>query len=155
MDDHLNSLYETDALIWTEYQIALLRAGQFDQLDLENIISELGYQVRKDKREVETRIQLLLHHLLKYQFLPARICNSWRQTIKTQRRQIAKVLKRMPSLRRRLDDYVADAYPHAVRDAAEETHLPISTFPKEAPYTTDQILDEAFFPDKNQKAADP
>nr|WP_090285694.1 MULTISPECIES: DUF29 family protein [unclassified Duganella] len=57
MDDHLNSRYEADALIWTDTQIALLRAGKFDQLDVENIISELAYQVRKDKREVATRIR--------------------------------------------------------------------------------------------------
>ncbi|MYM68572.1 DUF29 family protein [Pseudoduganella sp. FT55W] len=155
MDDHLNSLYETDALIWTEHQIALLRTGQFDQLDLENIISELGYQERKDKREVESRIELLLHHLLKYQFQPTRSCNSWLRTIKTQRKHIAKVLKRMPSLRRNLDEYVADEYPGAIKDAAAETHLPRSTFPKEVPYTTDQILDEDFFPEQNEKAADP
>jgi hypothetical protein len=35
MDDHLNSLYETDALIWTATQVALLRARKFDQLDLD------------------------------------------------------------------------------------------------------------------------
>ncbi|WP_432380250.1 hypothetical protein [Duganella sp. P38] len=32
MDDHLNNLYQTDALIWTDTQIALLRAGKYDQL---------------------------------------------------------------------------------------------------------------------------
>jgi hypothetical protein len=47
MDDHLNSLYETDALIWTETQVALLRARKFDQLDLENIIAELEYRCKK------------------------------------------------------------------------------------------------------------
>lgn len=155
MDDHLNSRYETDALIWTDTQIALLRAGKFDQLDVENIISELGYQVRKDKREVATRIRRLLHHLLKYQFQPVRICNSWRQTIKTQRNQIEVVLKEMPSLRRMLDEYAEDAYPKAVRDAAEETHLPISAFPPTIPYTTDQLLDRSFYPGENEKAVDP
>lgn len=155
MDDHLNSLYEIDALIWTEHQIAMLRAGQFDQLDLEHIISELGYQVRRDQREVESRLRLLLHHLLKYQFQPVRICSSWRRTIKTQRTQIAKVLQKMPSLRRHLDEYVAYEYSAAVRNAAEETHLPQSTFPKEVPYTTNQILDLEFFPVPNEKAADP
>ena len=155
MDDHLNSRYETDALIWTDTQIALLRAGKFDQLDVENIISELGYQVRKDKREVATRIRRLLHHLLKYQFQPVRICNSWRQTIKTQRNQIEVVLKEMPSLRRMLDEYMAYAYPRAVNDAAEETHLPISVFPVESPYSIEQLLDPNFFPGKNEKAVEP
>jgi len=155
MDDHLNSRYETDALIWTDTQIALLRAGKFDQLDVENIISELGYQVRKDKREVATRIRRLLHQLLKYQFQPVRICNSWRQTIRTQRDQNDVVLKGMPSLRRMLDEYAEDAYPKAVRDAAEATHLPISAFPPTIPYTTDQLLDRSFYPGENEKAVEP
>jgi hypothetical protein len=155
MDDHLTNLYDTDALIWTETQIALLRAGKFDQLDVENIISELGYQVRKDKREVASRLRRLIMHLLKYQFQPLRICNSWRQTIRTQRDQIAVVLKDMPSLRAMLDEYVAHAYPRAVKDAAAETHLPISAFPTEIPYTLDQLLDENFLPGKNEKAVEP
>ncbi|TFW14952.1 DUF29 domain-containing protein [Duganella callida] len=154
MDDHINSLYETDALIWTETQIALLRAGKFDQLDLENIISELGYQVRKDKREVASRLRRLVHHLLKYQFQPARVCNSWRQTIETQRQQIMMVLDDMPSLRRQLGDYAARVYPKAVRDAARETYLPVSAFPKAMPYSIEQILDEDFLPAPSKKAVD-
>ncbi|MRX07112.1 DUF29 family protein [Pseudoduganella sp. FT25W] len=155
MDDHLANLYDTDALIWTETQIALLRAGKFDQLDVENIISELGYQVRKDKREVASRLHRLIMHLLKYQFQPARICNSWRQTIKTQRNQIAIVLNEMPSLRAMLDEYVVHAYPRALKDAAAETHLPISAFPTEIPYTLNQLLDENFLPGENEKAVEP
>ncbi|MBV7536963.1 DUF29 domain-containing protein [Duganella sp. sic0402] len=78
MDVHLNSRYETDALIWTDTQIALLRAGKFDQLDVENIISELGYQVRKDKNEVSSRLRGLMAHLLKYQFQPVMIGKKFR-----------------------------------------------------------------------------
>ena len=99
MDDHIKSLYETDALIWTDTQIALLRAGKFDQLDLENIISELGYQVRKDKHEVASRLRGLMAHLLKYQFQPRLRSKSWRRTIQQHREQIEDVLNDMPSLR--------------------------------------------------------
>ncbi|MRW92165.1 DUF29 family protein [Duganella sp. FT80W] len=155
MDDHTNSLYETDALIWTETQIALLRAGKFDQLDVENIISELGYEVRKDKRQVAHRMRGLISHLLKYQYQPQRICKSWTQTIHQHRLKIDAVLKQMPSLRPSLDEYVMDAYPKAVRDAAQETRLPLSIFPRKCPYTTSQVLDEDFFPDENEKAVDP
>lgn len=155
MDDHLNNLYETDALIWTEHQIALLRAGQFDQLDVENIISELGYQVRKDKRQVKHRMAGLMSHLLKYEYQPQRICNSWMHTIHNHRNKIDAVLNDMPSLRPVLDEYLMDSYPRAVKEAARETKLPISTFPRKCPYTIRQILDEDFFPDQNEKAADP
>ncbi|NGZ84422.1 DUF29 domain-containing protein [Duganella aceris] len=146
MDDHINSDYETDALIWTNTQIALLRAGKFDQLDLDNVISELEYQVRKDKREVAHRLIGLMTHLLKYKYQPERISASWIRTINGHRLEIAGILTQMPSLRPSLDAYVAKGYAKAVKDAAKETHLPLSTFPKENPFTVDQILDEDFWP---------
>lgn len=155
MDDHLANLYETDALIWTDTQIALLRAGKFDQLDVEHIISELGYQVRKDKNEVASRLRGLMAHLLKYQFQPQRRSKSWLSTIHHHRQGILDVLKQMPSLRPQIDEYVAHNYPKAVRAAALDTHMPASTFPQDNPYTTEQLLDENFFPDENEKAVEP
>jgi hypothetical protein len=155
MDDHLNNLYETDALIWTETQIALLRAGKFDQLDLENIISELGYQVRKDKRQVAHRMVGLLSHLLKYQYQPQRISKSWIHTIHNHRMKIGGILKQMPSLAPVLDEYIMDAYPRAVREAALETRLPPSTLPRKCPFSQQQIFDEDFFPSENEKAVEP
>ncbi|MYM73333.1 DUF29 family protein [Duganella sp. FT134W] len=155
MDDHLNNLYETDALIWTETQIALLRAGKFDQLDLENIISELGYQVRKDKNEVASRLRGLIAHLLKYQFQPERRSRSWANTIDNHREAILDVLTQMPSLRPQLDEYIAHNYPKAVRAAARDTRRPRAAFPQKNPYTTEQILDVDFFPGENEKAVEP
>jgi hypothetical protein len=155
MDDHLNNLYETDALIWTETQVALLRARKFDQLDLENIISELEYQVQKDKRSVASHLRGLMMHLLKYQFQPQRRTQSWNSTIIEHRHKILDALEDMPSLRPQVDEYVARNYPKAWKAAILETRLPPATFPQENPYTTDQILDMDFFPDQNEKAADP
>ena len=155
MDDHLNNLYETDALIWTDTQIALLRAGKYDQLDLENIISELGYQVRKDKRQVAHRMIGLLSHLLKYQYQPQRICRSWTHTIHNHRSKIDAIVSQMPSLAPVLDEYIADAYPRAVKDAAREARLPPSIFPRKCAFTKRQILDEDFFPAKTKKPLIP
>jgi hypothetical protein len=155
MDDHLNSLYETDALIWTETQVALLRARKFDQLDLENIIAELEYQVQKDKRSVASHLRGLIMHLLKYQFQPQRRTQSWTSTIIEHRHKILDALEDMPSFRPQIDEYVARNYPKALKAAILETRLPPATFPQENPYTTDQILDMDFFPLPNEKAADP
>ncbi|MBV7536964.1 DUF29 domain-containing protein [Duganella sp. sic0402] len=65
------------------------------------------------------------------------------------------MLKQMPSLRPQLDEYVAHAYPQAVRAAVLDTRMPASAFPRENPYTTDQLLDEDFYPAENEKAVDP
>jgi len=155
MDDHLSSLYETDSLIWTETQIALLRARKFDQLDLENIIAELEYQVRKDKHSVASHLRGLMMHLLKYQFQPRRRTRSWTSTIIEHRHEILDVLEQMPSLRSQIDEYVARNYPKARKAAAQETRMPLDTFPQENPYTVEQLLDHDFFPAPNEKAADP
>jgi hypothetical protein len=155
MDDHINNLYETDTLIWTNTQVDLLRTRKFHQLDVDNIIAELEYQVKNDKRQVAHRLIGLLAHLLKYQFQPERISNSWIHTITEHRRQIEGVLLDMPSLRSAVDDYIMTAYPKAVKDAARETHLPLSAFPTTHPFTKEQILDEDYWPAENDKAADP
>lgn len=39
------------------------------------------------------------------------------------------------------------AYQKAKKQAAQETELPINTFPDEAPFTPEQTLDEDFLPE--------
>ena len=42
---------------------------------------------------------------------------------------------------------VLEAYPDAVKDAVDETGLPIGRFPVDCPYTADDVLAEAYLPD--------
>jgi hypothetical protein len=58
-----------------------------------------------------------------------------------------KLLRKMPSLRRLVDEEVADAYLEARARAAAETKRPKSSFPDACPFTADQILDPDFYPD--------
>ncbi|MYM24040.1 DUF29 family protein [Duganella sp. FT135W] len=81
MDDHLNNRAEPDALIWSETQIGLLRVGQFDQLDLENVIVELELQVQEDKDDVARRLRSLMTNLLKYEFRPQQRLPHWASRI--------------------------------------------------------------------------
>lgn len=106
MDDHINNRSEPDALIWSETQIALLRAGQFDQLDLENVIAELELQVQEDKDEVVRRLRSLMTNLLKYEFRPHQRLPHWGSIILEHRYEILGILKQMPSLRLQLNEYV-------------------------------------------------
>lgn len=151
----MDQLYKTDTLIWAETQIALLRAGKFDQLDLENIIAELTYQVQSDKDEIESRLRSLMTHLLKHQFRPQQRSPRWISVIVGHRRAIKDILEQMPSLRPQLDEYVARIYPKAVRAAAQETHVHPAVFPQENSYTLDQLLDRDFFPGETAVAVDP
>jgi hypothetical protein len=139
-------LYETDFFEWTRCNAALLRAGRFDQADIEHVAEEIEDMGKRERRELDSRLEVLLRHLLKWQFRPERRGRSWRVTINSQRRKLDKLLREMPSLRAALPAAIPEAYAYAVRGAADETDLPAHHFPAHCPYQINQIMDEAFFP---------
>lgn len=56
-------LYETDFYGWTQRQADTLRNRNMDELDFDNLIEEIESMGRSEKRELESRIELLLMHL--------------------------------------------------------------------------------------------
>lgn len=143
---HLTS-YESDYARWCAEQGALLREGRFDALDRENLAEEIESLGRSDRREIENRLKVLLAHLLKWRYQPAGRGGSWRATIRDQRVQIAKIIKESPSLRSHPAKALAEEYANAVPEAADETGLAEVAFPATCPFTVEQILDPAFFPE--------
>jgi len=77
--------YEQDFYGWTQEQAALLRAGRLTDLDIENLIEEVETMGRSEKRELESRLTVLLLHLLKWKYQPNRRGRSWNLTIKGHR----------------------------------------------------------------------
>jgi len=146
MDDHIKTDYDTDFLVWLEGQAELLRAKQFDRLDLEHLIEEIEAMAGQQKRELAHRLEILLIHLLKLKYQPARASNGWRGTVSEQRRRIKRLLKEMPSLANLIGDYLLDLYPDAVAGAAAETGLPKATFPITNPFARQQIFDPDYLP---------
>jgi hypothetical protein len=67
-NDPAGANYEHDLALWYARQLALLRAQRFDQLDLDNLIEELDGMVRNLRRELASRLEVLLMHLLKWQY---------------------------------------------------------------------------------------
>jgi hypothetical protein len=134
------TLYDEDLLAWAERQVAHLRAGQLDRLDVEHLIDELEAMAGRLRRELKNRLRILLAHLLKWQARPKRRSRSWVATIAEQRDQIEALLEENPSLRQYLDEVAQSACPRAVRLAAIETGLPRRTFPDDLPYAVAQIL---------------
>ncbi len=151
MDDHPPSQdvarYDSDFHAWTEEQAALLRAGRLSELDLPHLAEEIETLGRGEKREMVSRLAVLLLHLLKWSYQPARQGKSWRLTIEEQRRQLARHLRDNPSLRAWQDEALADAYGDAVLRAERETDLPRDLFPWASPYTFAQLMDDAFWPE--------
>lgn len=141
--------YHQDFHAWAIQSAALIRQGRLSELDLEHIAEELESMGASDRRELLNRLQILVMHLLKYQFQPERQGKSWKLTIVHQRTAIERLLKQSPSLKRLLDnpDEFSDVYRKAVREAALETDLDKSIFPVDSPYTLENVLSDEFWPD--------
>lgn len=143
-------LYERDFYAWTQEQTAKLRAGVFSGLDLDHIAEEIESMGRAEKRQLGNRISLIIMHLLKMRFQSDKLPyygNSWRATIREQRRRVHGLLRENPSLSAVLEEVYAEAYPDAVDEAIRETNLPESAFPVENPFTLGQVLDGTYWPE--------
>lgn len=139
--------YGNDFYSWTQQQAALLKSGQFSELDLANLIEEIESLGRSEKLELENRLTALLLHLLKWQYQPARRSRSWELSIDEQRVKFLRVLKDNPGLKSQLDEVLANAYEVSVIKAAKETSLDKKTFPSDCPLDLPTITKADFYPD--------
>lgn len=140
-------LYEQDFYAWTQEQAALLREGAWPALDGANLAEEIESLGKRDRRELGSRLQTLTMHLLKWCYQPSERSAGWRGTIRSARREIAAVLADSPSLRRQVPGLLTVGYTEACADASDETGLPCTTFPVGCPWTPEQVLDAAFWPE--------
>ena len=135
-----SNTYETDFVAWAEEQAALLRKEKFEQLDLENLIEEVQDLGNRHRDAIESQLTRLLMHLLKWQFQPEKRSRSWESSIKEARKQIYRLLRKYPSLKNHLEACFEQCYQDAREDAADETRLPLTTFPAVCPFTLEQAL---------------
>ncbi len=126
--------------------VKALRQGDWAALDVENLIEEIEALGKSDRRAVKSRLEVLLMHLLKWQFQPEQRSRSWQATILEQRLRIADILEESPSLKNYWPTVLEAAYAGARRLAAIKTGLALEQFPVECEYTIGQILDEAYLP---------
>lgn len=140
------ALYETDLHAWSEAQADLLRKGRFEELDLPNLIDEVRGVGGSEKREIESRLDVLIGHLLKWKFQPGARRNSWTATILEQRMRIARILRGSPSLKRYPREVFGECYLSGRLLASKDTGIDFTLFPEAAPFTVEQALDLDFLP---------
>lgn len=145
-----NTLYDRDFVAWAHEQAALLRSGRLSEADIDHIAEEIESMGRSEKRELVSRLAVLLTNLLKWRFQPERRGASWQATIRVQRRALVRLLADNPSLKATLQETVAEGYGDAVIEAAAETGLPEVSFPVECPWSFEQFMDEAFWPSASE-----
>jgi Domain of unknown function DUF29 len=164
-------VYATDFYAWCLTTAQLVRTGQWDEIDPEALAEELESVGRSQKRELESRLEVLLIHLLKWQYQPERRVDShsWYDTILEQRSQIVRLLRDNPSLRPQVPNLLQEIYPEARARAhgqmgLVETHsqahgaiaplvpleLPDVAFrlrlPPDCPWAATEVLDKEFWP---------
>lgn len=145
-DEASESLYEKDFYAWVQIQSALIRQGQWADLDVPNLVEEIESLGRQQRSELRNRLSVLLMHLLKWEYQPEKRSRSWRSTIRIQRIEIADLIADSPSLKPYLQEAIKRSYEKAIIAASDETGLLEATFPTEVGYTAHQILDDSFFP---------
>lgn len=134
--------YEDDFHAWTKQQATLLRERRLAEIDWSNLAEEIESMGRSEKRQLESRLEILIMHILKWEYQPNRRSRSWQLTIKEQRLRLEKLLQENPSLRAKLEDSIKISYPLAVLSAEQETGL--SEFPETCPYSLTDVFTKEF-----------
>ena len=144
-----SNLYEQDYYQWTQRTAQLIQQGQFSELDIEHLIEEIESMGASERREMESRLIVLISHLLKYHYLTQwreENGRGWQATIKEQRHALKRLFKRNPSLKAQLSvlfnegDLYQDGYLKAIAQTNNDS------FPAHCPYSLEQILTDDFFP---------
>jgi len=140
-------LYQEDYYGWLQENAQLIREKRFSEIDVENIVEELESMGKSEKRELSSRLTILLMHLLKWQYQSVKRSTSWRNTIAVQRIDIRELLEDSPSLKNEIADKIEIAYEKAKLTAEVETGIEKQNFPSQCPFSLEQILDESFLPE--------
>jgi Domain of unknown function DUF29 len=134
-------LYELDFYAWASEQATLLRAGRYDELDLEHLTEEVEDLGGSLYRSVRSRIRTIIEHLLKLEHSPAAGPRGlWRDTIHAQRADLEDDLT--ASLRRRLQSELPKHCLRARGGCALRRYgetAAADALPQTCPYTFDQI----------------
>jgi len=150
------SLYERDFHAWLDTQARLIRSGTPEALDLPNLLEEVEAMDAAQISELESRIAVILEHLLKFHYGRNRQpAIGWRRTLLVQRHDLARLLKKNPSLKRLFAEAIGEEYASARKQALlsfeeYEPHLLddyAAIIPADCLYSVAQVLDEDWHPD--------
>jgi hypothetical protein len=139
-----NTLYDQDFYLWTQTTAQQLKEHKLNEIDIPNLIEEIESMGRSEKRELKSRLIILLMHLLKWQYQPEKRSESWRSTITEQRISIEVLLEDSPSLKPLVSEIFNDCYQKARLKASEETKIKLNFFPQESPFTQEETITNFF-----------
>ncbi|QUY43273.1 DUF29 domain-containing protein [Acaryochloris marina] len=136
------TLYDQDFYAWTQHQIELLQAQQWEQVDIQNLIEEIASLGKRERQELRNRLGVLLGHLLKWHYQPEARSKSWFYTIKEQRQEIERHLQENPSLKPYLSEAIEIGYEKGLNLVGKETPLDPKQLPQVCPFSEVEIFEE-------------
>ena len=68
----IKTLYEQAYGLWAEQMADLIAAGRFGELDIENLVEEVRDLSKRERDRLLSRLRLIVHHLLKWDYQPQR-----------------------------------------------------------------------------------
>jgi hypothetical protein len=143
--------YDDDYYAWINAQAALLREVKPEWLDWRNLAEEVDDLGRSEQRTLESHLEQLLIHLLKWRYQPRKRGGSWETSILNSRDHIEQLLGDSPSLKTRLDEALEHAYRRARREAGRQMKMDRrqweAKLPAECEWTLEQVLDPDFWPE--------
>ena len=140
------NLYESDYYLWLEHTARLISEGKFSEVDTANLIEEIADMGRSEKKAVKSNLIIVLLHLLKYKYQPEKRSNSWKASIREHRRRLRDDFQASPSLKRYMTSVFEECYQDSRELAADETGLPLDTFPLKSPFTAELVLNPDYLP---------
>jgi hypothetical protein len=135
----LRALFEQDETAWLDIMSNLAAEGRYAEMDHANLSEYLADMAKRDRREVSSRLVLLLLHLLKWEYQPDSRTGSWQATILEQRRALRDLLE-SGTLYNHAFAVLPTAYADACKQASAESGLPLSSFPDECAWALDDLL---------------
>jgi hypothetical protein len=145
----LTALYDADYQCWLDQTVAQLKAGHFNNLDLEHLIEEIESLGRSDKRALLSYLRRLCEHLLKLGYWPSEregCFRGWDVEIANFRLQIQALCKDSPSLKNYLSENFLSEYQNGRKLFLKASQLESELIPQNPDFSLEQALDEDWLP---------
>lgn len=123
---------------------------------IEDMLDMIEEGVKSDIKATRSQIRRIFTHMLKYQYQNDHQTRSWINTIRDANRNLQDQMKTDKNVYNVFgDDMLNDIYEDALRDAKNETGLPLKVFPLSRPndFTKDNIVDSDFIEEFLKKYA--
>ncbi|MGB5592422.1 MAG: DUF29 domain-containing protein [Crocosphaera sp.] len=142
----LKELYTEDFVLWSDETVKQLKNKDLVDIDWEHLIEEITALGNEQRRKVRSYLKQLFIHLLLYRYWVSekeRCAKGWEKEIENFRDELEDLLD-SKTLYNYYVQTLDETYQKSRLRAIQKTGLPSSTFPKECPFTSEQILDFEF-----------